>query len=171
MKKLFVLLLIQFITFNNFAQTKIELGKKRYSITNNKIKHSNVGKIHSSFMPLFFKIDNQKYKKTGMYGGNIKMYLKMDNNKINHNFKSYKQNLFFSQIMLISSISLFSTWIYRGIKYNLNTGDDTPYQFLFYNKQIFFLTSYFFTFTGSVFFNLKSDKHLKRCVIINNKIT
>ncbi len=168
--KLLIIIISCLLTITNlsFSQNQLYLGKKTF-ITKTSIKSNALKKVSNVHKRIYFKTDKSRYQPIGFYGKKIESNLYLSNVKIEDKFIQFKKNKFYSQINLVSSLSLFSIWLYRGVSYNLNTGNDNVKQFVLRNKQyLYFLSSIVF-FSGSIYFDLKSTRRLKQCVNLNNK--
>lgn len=164
-----ILLIIIIINSNIcLSQDKLYVGKKKY-FNKTRVTSVNFDKINTVYKRIYFKIDTNNYKTIGIYGNKIKPYLKLSENKINLKFDLFKKNKLYSQICFLASFSFFTTWIYRGIAYNLKTGNDSISQFGIKNKQYLYFLPSLFCFSGSIYFNIKSAKNIKQCVKLNNK--
>jgi len=166
-----ILLIISIIINSNISisQNKLYLGKKKF-FNKTSITSRNFNKISTAHKKIYFKLDKNDFESIGIYGKKIEPHLKLTENKINMKFDLFKKNKLYSQVNLLTGLSFFSIWLYKGITYNLNTGNDNITQFVFKNKQYLYLFPSLVCFSGSFYFNIQSAKKLKQCININNKL-
>jgi len=168
MKLLLTIFFVQAI-FNCSSQNEyITLGKRKNLIWDRKIDSTNLATMYTYYYPVYFKVNDSKFSKAGIYGRHLFPYLSYSGKQVNSEFYKFRRNKIFSHVLLASSVSFLLFWIYRGAKYYANTGDNNPFNMYFKNKQALFILGYTFSITGSIFLNIRGDKKLINTINFHN---
>lgn len=166
----FVLLLFFMLSFLKCSSQNeyITLGKRKNIIWDRKIDSTNLATMYTYYYPIFFKINDSKFTKIGLYGKHLFPHLNYSVKEVNTEFYKFRRNKILSHILLTSSISFLSFWIYRGAKYYIKTGDNNPFNAYFKNKQSLFIIGYTVSISSSIFLNIRGDKKLINAIKIHN---
>jgi len=161
--------LISSINIIHSQQNHITIGKRTNVIRDRKIDSINLGTMNTVFYPIFYKIGNKKYEKTGAYGKHLYPYLNHSIKEVNNEFNKFKRNKLISHILLASSISFLSIWLYRAPNLYINPANNSLKDIYIKNNQYLFLIGYSISITSSMILNVRGDKKLINSIRFHNQ--
>lgn len=157
-------------TFCSFSQNEyITLGKRKNIMWGRKIDSINLANKNTYYYPIYFKANDSKFSKAGIYGGHLYQHLNYSINSVNTNFYKFRRCKIWSHVLLGSSITFLSIWTYRGALYYATTGDNNLYNMYLKNGQFLVLLGYAFSITSSIHLNIRGDKKLINSVKAHNQ--